>query len=57
MEVVSHATPEGELDAVTEESDLGSGDLQQPQPRRSLEMIREEQEDEVKVQHANVVQQ
>ena len=57
MEVVSHATPEGELDAVTEESDLGSGDLQHPQLRRSLEMIREEQEDEVKVQHANVVQQ
>ena len=44
MEVVTSAPPEGEMaeSAVSE------------QPRRSLGMIREEQEDEVKVQYAIV---
>ena len=51
MEVVSRAE-EDIPEMATEESDLG--DLQQ-QPRRSLEMIREEQEDEVKVQYANII--
>ena len=49
MEVVTTAPPEGEMG----ESDLG-GEMQQQQPRRSLGMIREEQEDEVKVQYAIV---
>ena len=53
MEVVSGAAvaPEEEMDVAAEETDLGDP---QQQPRRSLEMIREEQEDEVKVQYANV---
>ena len=57
MEVVCGAAvaPEEEMDVAAEETDLG-GDpqQQQQQPRRSLEIIREEQEDEVKVQYANV---
>ena len=50
MEVVTNNAPEGEMDlATTEETDLGD----EQQPRRSLGMIREEQEtirDAVKVQ-------
>ena len=53
MEVVSRAEGDiPEMDVATEESDLGD---HQQQPRRSLEMIREEQEDEVKVQYANII--
>ena len=43
MEVVTSAAPEE-----------GEGEMHQQQPRRSLGMIREEQEDEVKVQYAIV---
>ena len=49
MEVVTNNAPEGEMDVATEETDLGD----EQQPRRSLGMIREEQEtirDAVKVQ-------
>ena len=45
MEVVTSAAPEE-----------GEGEMHQQQPRRSLGMIREEQEDEVKVQYAIVLQ-
>ena len=56
MDVVpteEEATPEAEM-AVAGEEGCSDQQQQQQQPRRSLEMIREEQEDEVKVQYANV---
>ena len=57
MEVVpreEEATPEVEMAGTGEEECGDQHQQQHHQPRRSLEMIREEQEDEVKVQYANV---